>query len=178
MQIKNRQQILTIGTIAVVGVLLADRLVFSRLTKTWKERTTRIAQLTESIKQGGLLVAREEHIQNRWEAMKTNSLPADTSKAESLVTGAISRWEIDSGIRFNSLRPQWKHNADDYMTLECRTDASGNIESISKFIYDLETDSLPIKVEELEVTSRDAGGQQISLVLRVSGLLITPQEEQ
>jgi Tfp pilus assembly protein PilO len=177
MQIKNRQQLLTFGAILTVVILLGDRVIISPLTRAWKERTARVAKLTESIKQGAVLMERERIIHDRWHSMQTNALPNDTSKAENLVMNAIGRWELESGVRFNSLKPQPKRNADDYMTIECRIDATGTLESMTKFVYNLETDSLPIKVEELEVTSRDTAGQQISLIMRITGLLISPQDE-
>ena len=42
MQIKNRQQFLMIGTIAVLGLFAADRLLIDPLTATWKARAQRI----------------------------------------------------------------------------------------------------------------------------------------
>jgi hypothetical protein len=57
-------------------------------------------------------------------------------------------------------------------TLECRASATGDIQSLSKFIYDAEKDPLAVKVESVEITSRDNNGQQLSLVLQVSGLVL------
>ena len=45
MQIKNRQQLLTIVTIAAVSLLAGDRLVRAPLTASWKERAAQIAAL-------------------------------------------------------------------------------------------------------------------------------------
>ena len=59
---------------------------------------------------------------------------------------------------------------DDYKTYDCRANASGDLESISRFIFELETDSLPVRAEEIEVTSRDDSGDNLSLAIRFSGL--------
>ena len=59
------------------------------------------------------------------------------------------------------------------MTLECRADAFGSIQSLARFLYELERDPLALKVDELEITARDSEGQQLSLSVRFSGLLLT-----
>jgi len=63
------------------------------------------------------------------------------------------------------------------MTLECRVDAFGNLSALTRFLYDVEKDPLALKVDALEITTRDNDGQQLSLALQVSGLLLTPSTQ-
>jgi len=175
--IKNRQQVLAIVAIVAVALLAGDRFVVSPLTRSWKARSERIADLNKSINQGSLLLTREQTIRERWEFMKTNMLPNNASVAESEVLRAFERWSQDSRISVTSIKQQWKRAADDYMTLECRADAFGNIQALTRFIYEVERDPLPLKVESIEITTRDNDGQQLSLALQVSGLLLSPVEQ-
>jgi len=87
--------------------------------------------------------------------MRTNTLPIETSAAESLVLKAFDRWSQESRISITSIKPQWKHNADEYMTLECRVDAFGNLPTLTRFLYDVEKDPLALKIDALEITTRD-----------------------
>ena len=45
MKIKNRQQLLTFGAVAVVALFAADKLLLNPLTAAWKQRSTRVAEL-------------------------------------------------------------------------------------------------------------------------------------
>jgi translation initiation factor IF-2 len=103
-------------------------------------------------------------------------LPNNVSVAENEVLRAFERWSQQSRLSVTSIKPQWKRTADDYMTLECRADAFGSLEALTRFLYDVERDSLALKVEAVEITTRDNEGQQLSLALQVSGLLLSPQE--
>ena len=123
MNINNRQQLLGILAIVVVTIWAGDKLVFSPLTKVWKERSRRITELRQSVLQGSAVVGREQSIRDRWDKMETNTLPTETSVAENQVLKAFERWSQESRISITSIKPQWKLNADDYMTLECRADA-------------------------------------------------------
>jgi hypothetical protein len=176
MRIKNRQQILGIVAGLALALLVGDRLMLAPLIRSWKERAARIVQLRKDISQGSLLSDREEIIRHRWEGMRTNTLPDNVSAAENEVLQAFEHWSQVSRISIASIKPQWKRTGEDYMTLECRADAFGNIEALSRFLYNVERDPLALRVESVEITSRDNEGRQLSLGLQVSGLLLNPQE--
>jgi Tfp pilus assembly protein PilN len=174
MKTENRQKFLLIAAIAVVSLLVADKIIVGPLVSGWKERTVRIVELKRSIAQGKQILQREDTIRNRWDNMRTNTLPDDVSLAENQVLRAFDNWSRDSRISISGIKPQWKRTSDDYMTLECRADASGNIEALTRFLYNLEKDQLALKVEAVEISSRDNDGQQLTLALQVSGLLLNP----
>ncbi|HEV8543314.1 MAG TPA: hypothetical protein VGR78_13045 [Verrucomicrobiae bacterium] len=172
MNVNNRQQLLLILAGAAIALLMGDRLVISPLTRTWKEHAQQIVELKKSIAQGDVLVARDRIIREQWDNMRTNTLPANLSAAQFEVVKAFDRWSEQSRISISSIKPQWKRNADDYMLLECRADGFGTIDTIARFLYEMEKDPLALRVESLEVTARDNNGQQLSLGLQVSGLLL------
>lgn len=176
MTIKNRQQFLLIATAVVVGLLIADKVVLTPLIAGWKERSTRIAELRKSIAQGEGLLQRGERIRERWDGMRTNTLPDNISAAENQVLRAFERWSDESRISISGIKPQWKRAGDDYMTLECRADAFGSIHALTRFLHSLEKDPLALRVESVEITARDESGQQLALAIQVSGLLLNPQE--
>jgi Tfp pilus assembly protein PilN len=170
MKINNRQQALAIMAGVALALLLGDKLLLSPLARSWRERSARIVELRKSINQGASLIAREQTIRNRWDSMRTNTLPDNVSAAENEVLQAFERWSQDSRISIASIKSQWKRGADDFVTLEYRADAFGSIQALTRFLYNLEKDPLALKVETVEITSRDNDGQQLSLGLQVSGL--------
>ena len=173
-QIKNRQQLLIIAAIATVALFAGDRLVLSPLLKAWGGRATHIADLRKQIAQGKMLVQREQGIRSRWQQMSRNTLPNNTSAAEQQVFKAIDLWAQNSGVAISAITPQWKHDSDDYMTFECRVDAAGDLGKLSRFLYSVEQDPMALKMELVELGARDKEGQQLSLGLQLSGLVLNP----
>jgi hypothetical protein len=171
-KIENRQRFLAILAIGGIALLASDRLIVTPLSASWKERSTRIADLKKSVTQGELLIEREETVRKRWDGMQRNTLADDTSAAENEVLRAFERWSQDSRISISSIKPQWRRNNEDYMTLECRADAFGSIQAVSRFLYEVERDPLALKVEVVEIMPRDTAGQQLTLGLQVSGLVL------
>jgi len=170
MAIKNRQQWLIILAATGAALLIGDNLVITPLTARWQARSKQIAELTQQVKQGSLLVSRDSVIRTRWDQMRNGTLPEEVSAAENEVLQAFERWSQESRISISSIKPQWKRAGDDFMTLECRADAFGSIQALTRFLYEVEKDPLALRVEAVEITARDNDGQQLTVGLQVSGL--------
>jgi hypothetical protein len=171
-QIKNRQQLLVIGAIVAIALFAGDQLVLSPLSKAWSARAKRISDLNKNIAQAKMLVQREQSIRSRWEQMSRNALTNSTSAAEQQVFKAIDLWAQNSGVAVSAITPQWKHDSDDYMTFECRVDAAGDLGKLSRFLYSVEREPMALKLESVELGARDKDGQQLSLGLQLSGLVL------
>lgn len=90
METKNRQQILVIVTLAMLGLFLANLVVYEPLSKWWKSRQTDINTLSQQVKQGKTLIRRESVIRGEWNHIRSNSLPNDPPSAWS-VSPSISQ---------------------------------------------------------------------------------------
>jgi len=176
MNLTKRQQILAILAIVLVGLYVADKLVFTPLTNNWKARSERIAKLKEEVRDGSETLKRETALREQWDRMRRNTLVDAKSEAESQMLKAFERWSKDGGVSVSSIRPQWKEAEEAYKTLECRADVGGSLSAIAHFLYLIERDALGVKVDSLELTSRNNEGSQLSLVVQVSGLLLNPPE--
>lgn len=170
MNFANRQQFLLLAAALVVGLFVGDRWVVTPLIKTWSSRTAEIQRLRQTVARGESLLRDEDRLRQSWEQIRTNSLSLEPSVAENQVFKAFDAWSRDSGVSIAGLRPQWKRTEDDFATLECRADVSGSLPALTRFLFEAERDPLGIRVESLELVTRDANGSQLTLALQVSGL--------
>lgn len=166
----QRQQLLGILAIGVIALWLGDRLIFTPLTKTWKQRSAQITHLTRSVEDGVRLLERREFLVSRWDNMRSNMLSGDISAAENQLLTTVERCSQASRMGISSIRPQWKHNTEDYSILECRVDAFGNLAALTRFLYEIENDPLGVRLDLVEITSRDDRGEQFVLGLQVSSV--------
>jgi hypothetical protein len=173
-QIKDRQKMLVLVTIAAVALFAADELVRAPLVKAWNTRSARLTSLRNQVARGKMLMQRERGIRNHWDDMQRKSLTNNMSAAEQQVFRAIDSWAQDTGVIINAITPQWKHDSDDYITYDCRVDATGDINRLSRFIYRAEREPLALKMESVELSARDKDGQQLALALQLNGLLLNP----
>ena len=175
MQIKDRQKFLTILAIIAVGLLVLDKIVTPPLTKFWHDRSERIVDLKNKVKEGTMLRSRKRAIREDWAEIQAASLTNNTTLAEQQLFRGIDRWSQSSGVAISSITPQWKQSSDtSYKTIECRVDAAGSIDRLARFLYDLENDPMALKLETVELTASDNTGQQLTLGVQISGLILTP----
>ncbi len=177
MKIQNRQQWLGVLAGAAIALFVTDRLILTPLSTSWKVRRERIETLGKQVANGRNLVQREAGLRLRWQQMVTNTLPADVSQAQQELLSAFDRWSRESGVTLMSISPQLKHDSDDYMTVECRVEANGTLNTLSQFLYSLERGSMALKLQSVEFTSHDNDGLQLALGLQVSGLILTPSQK-
>lgn len=178
MQIKNRQQLLFIVAGVVFGLLIADKLVLTPMVNAWKARTERLADLRKNVDDGEKLVLRAEALRSRWAEMQRTSLHQNNSRAEQQVLEAFDRWSRDARISVNSISPQWRRERDQsFQTIECRVDAAGTIGTLARFLFNLEQDPMPLRIDSVEIIARDKDGQNLSLGLQISGLVLNGTEE-
>jgi Tfp pilus assembly protein PilO len=177
MKIKDRKQLLTIAAVAVVAIFLADRLVLTPLGNAWTDRNKRIDALSKKVADGKQLVSRERAVRHRWEQMRTNTFPQNQSQAEQQLLRGFDQWAKDSGITLTSLSQQWKYDAEDFRTLQCRVEGAGNLKAISRFLYEMEKSPTALKLDNLEITAHDNEGQQLTVSMQVSGLVLGTEDQ-
>ena len=175
--LKNRQHLLGFAAAAVIALFAADKLIVTPLTKSWKVRSEQIAKLRMQLAEAKGLVRREQVLRERWAEMRANTLPDNASQAEQQLLKAVDSWARQSQASLLSISPQWKHDTEDYMTLECRVEAAGTLSTLSRFVYELEKAPMALRLQSVELSSRDNDGQQLALGLQISGLVLTPQNE-
>jgi Tfp pilus assembly protein PilO len=173
MKIENRQKFLLILTIAVVALYVGDLLVFEPLGKWWKSRSDTIVTLRNQVKEGKFMLLREPSIRRQWGEMSAKTLPDNTSLAEQQVLKSFDNWSQESGATVTGITPQWKIDSTNYMTLNCRVEASGDLGTLSRFVYDIEQNTMAMKLDSVEFSTHDNAGQQLTLGLQLSGLALT-----
>jgi len=86
---------------------------------------------------------------------------------------AFSGWALSTGVTLVGQKPESKDSDDPaYRNEEWRADVTGNEQQIERFLYAVESSPLGLKVEEVEMNSKDDFGRQLALGLTVSGLIL------
>jgi hypothetical protein len=169
---QKRQQLLIVLTVIVVGIYAADMIIVEPLLKWWSARSSTIAQLREEVKQGTTLIEREALIRGRWDGMSTNTLPANSAQAEQQVLRAVDSWAKATGTEISDILPQWKDDSDNYSTLNCRVEAGGTLGTLGRFLYEIERSPMSLKLDSVQLRSRDDTGRVLTLNLQISGLVL------
>ena len=178
MKIKNRQEFLVVLTVAAFALLVGVNFILEPLGGWWSSRQAQIKELRAEVTAGQQLIRREAGVRSRWADMTANALPANTSLAEQKLLTAVDGWSRGSGAEVTSLMPQWTNESTNYLTLTCRVETTGDLGTLSKFLYDLERGPMALRLDSLELGAHDKDGQQMTLSTEINGLaLIQPDKK-
>ena len=176
MKIENRQQFLIMLTAVVVALWLGDLIIFEPLGKLWASRSAQITSLSKQVQSGNSLIKSEARLRGHWSDMQTNALAANPSLAGQQVIAAFDNWSRASGAEVTSIMPQWKNDSTNYMTFNCRVEASGTMGALSQFLYNIEKGPMALKLDSVELSAHSDNGQQLTLGLQISGLALLQQK--
>ena len=172
MKIENRQQFLMALAIGAAALLIGVNFIGEPLLNLWSARSAQIKELRAKVSEGKLLIQRETGIRSRWDNMRANVLPNNPSLADQQVLKLFDNWSRETGAEISSIMPQWKNDSTNYMTLNYRVEASGNLGTLSQFLYDIEKGPAALKLDSVELSAHDNTGQQLTLGLQISGLAL------
>lgn len=172
-----RQRRLLIIALSAIGVLMADRFILTPAIAYWQEANQEIATLRRQITAGAGTLAISDRTRVRWEELQAATIPREVAQSEQILLSHLNLWGDQVGTDVGSIKPQWKRgDARSYSTLECRVDTTGSLTAISRFIHAIESSPLALRIDSLEMISRDERGQKITATLVVSGLRLQPLE--
>jgi Tfp pilus assembly protein PilO len=175
METKNREKLLLIVIGGCAALWLLDVIVISPLFGVWDAREKTIADTRKKIADGKVMMERAPDLEKRWKSMRDNTLPSNLTLAESQLFNVFDVWGRTSGVALVGQKPEKKDSdSEDYQNMEWRADVTGNNQQIANFLYRVESSPLALKVESVELSSRDERGSQLALGLTVSGLILTP----
>jgi len=173
-QIKDRQQFLTILTLAVVALFAIDKIIVPPLQNFWHKRAVRIKTLQDEVKDGKWWLGRKDWAHSQWAKIQSSALTNNMTLAQQQFFAGLNHWSQSSGIEVGTITPEWKQGTDaSYKTLDCRVEASGSLDRLTQFLYDLERDPMALKLQSVELTSRDNNGTSIAMGVQISGLVLT-----
>ncbi len=174
---QHRQRLLFIIAGAGLLLLVLDRIAFTPLTNLWHERALEVTRLETNVAAGNGLLERADQLKRVWSDMTSRTLPKDPSQSENDLITALDHCGRTSGIELGSIKPQWKRGTTDhYSLLECRVDGTGNYATLARFLFEVEKLPMALRLDSVELTSRDESGAKLSLGLVVTGLRLTPME--
>lgn len=177
METKDRQKLYIIILASIVGLIIAYSVIYQPLRGAWDANDKKIKALKAEVDHDKLLIDNQAKIEAKWERWKSNALPGNTSLAGSAILTHKEGWTQTSGVTPGTFQPQIKSDEDPdtheiISTMECRADAEGNMRALLSFLQAIENDPLGLKLEEVDFSSKDNYGQDLTLGLNMSALIL------
>jgi len=170
MTFSKRERVIFAALAAVLAVLVLDWWIVTPLLDRSAEVEARKAVLLSEMANAENLLQRRRVIGPRWRQMLAEGMKRDPAEAESQVLHALGDWAADAGLDLVSLKPARSTQETLLPEIDFRAAGTGSMAAVSRFLWRLETATIPVKVKALQIGSRKEGQDNLSLQVQVSTL--------
>jgi len=177
MVLSKRERIILIVTLASVGLFVVNKFVIEPVQAELDQMEAQRQQLLGDLNEGQLLIGNHSRMQAKWRAMLSGGLRNDT-EAESRVLGALREWSSAASLALSSIKPERVSSGGGLQEMIFTVAGKGTLESVARFLWQIETAALPVKIKDMQLGSSSESGGSMSLQLHLSALYLGTQEKQ
>lgn len=177
MALSKRERIISIVTLACVGVLVVNKLVIDTVYGELKRLGEERQDLQVQVEDAENLLARQDALEARWNDLLANGM-RDADTAGAVLRTSLRDWANSAGLSLDSQRPE--HSSADQGMRELRYTlaAQGTLDAVAHFLYAIETSPVPVKISSMSLGSPEDDGSLIKLQMYLSILYVDPTSEQ
>lgn len=176
MVLSKRERMILIVAIVAVVMLIGDKFIVGPISERREEVKARKLELQAELQNAQLLFTRQKLMERKWKMLLSDGLRND-AEAESKIARALDEWSKQVMLTLSSVKPERVASDKGLKEVTFVVAGMGTLEAISRFLWQIETVSMPIKVMDMQVGSTNETGQSMSLQLRLSALCLGSQKE-
>ncbi len=173
----KRERYVVAAAIIAVSVLVLDRYIVTPFLDGRAGIEAEKQRLLREMKNARNQFARRGKMEQKWKNMLAGGLKSDAAEMESQVLHAVRNWSQESGLTLSSVKPERIPRKGDLQEITFQAAGVGPMRSVALFLWRLESVSLPLKVKEMQLSSRREGTDDLSLQLRISALYLPAEPE-
>ncbi len=177
MVLSKRERIILIATLVSVGFLIANTFVIDPVLARRDEMESQRQQLLGDLSEAELLIGNHRRMQQKWNSMLSDGLRNDT-EAESKVLAALREWSGSARLSLSSIRPERISSDKGLQEMIFTVAGKGSLDSVARFLWQIETAALPVKIKDMQLGSSSESGDRMSLQLHLSALYLGTQKKQ
>ena len=177
MVLSKRERLVAIIVIAAVLILVLDHFViepyFAELSRI--DRETRQAVSDEN--DANALLSRQVRLKKIWAEMQNGGLKVDDSQAESLTLQALLEWSANSRVPLPAIKRERSAQEGKFEVIGFDVSGTGSIPEVSRLLWAIETATIPVRINEMQITPQKEGIDMLSVRLSLSALCMPPGKD-
>jgi Tfp pilus assembly protein PilO len=171
MVLSKRERLIALVTLLVVGVFVLNSLVIRPGWRRLQAAESRKLELRAQVVEAQNLFERRRMLEQKWKKMLSDGLRSDAD-AESRVARALDTWAGDTRLTLTSVKPERVAGDKGLQEMTFVVAGRGRLDAVARFLYDVETAEMPIKVKDMQLGSSGESGDSMSLQLTLSALYL------
>src|SRR5438552_10781436 len=169
MVLSKRERFISIATAAVIGILLLDYLMVEPMLQQRKDLAAQILKHQEELHRAKQLIYNSRGMTGIWSELSRGQLLRNPSEAESQLAHSVDEWAHDAGLNLASSRATATAERENgFNKITVRATGNGGIAQIARFLWRVQTASIPVRATGPLVTRDKAGTDALTVPVAVS----------
>jgi hypothetical protein len=177
MVLSKRERYVAIACGLAVAVLALDRLVMAPLSAAYAETDADKRRLVKELREASQLQRQHKDAIPKWQEMVKSGMKSDADKAESQVSNAIYTWAQDAGLTLTLVKPERVMEKTKLPEIVFQVTGTGTMSSIAKLLWHVRDAKIPVKVNDVSVSARKEGTDDLSVVVHISTIYAPAQAQ-
>jgi Tfp pilus assembly protein PilO len=170
----KRERMIGIGVGVAAAIFVIDSYALTPYTKARDENQKKIVELADKFEKANKLIKKQRSMEKSWREMLQSGLKSDPAEAEQQILQSVRQWAQDAGLAPTSLKPDRVVRSDKTQLVRLNVTGTGSMASVAKLLWSIEKAQIPLKVDELQLTTRKEGTDDLAVTLSVSTLWVAP----
>jgi hypothetical protein len=178
--LSKRERYAGIVATVAISVLALDYYALEPLLETRNELRQTIQAKRLEQDQAELLIRKKPKLLANWNSKVDTGrggLSSHESTAGLQLQKAVQEWAQSSGMNLASIKPERTESDKQFKRVVYRATGKGNLASLSRFVWSMQTATIPLRITELQVSSQKDGQDDLSLTVVMSTLYLAPESE-
>lgn len=175
MVLSKRERLIIAGSALVLGALALDQFVLTPLKAAWDQTQAQKLALQAEMNRARSTLKSGREMAPKWRDMTAAGIKLDPAEAESQVLHAIRDWSAESGVTLSMLKPDRLTEKTQLPAISFQAGAAGSMDAIGKWLWRMQYAKIPLRITELQLSSRKEGTDDLTATLRLSTLYMSTQ---
>src|SRR3954452_8793802 len=172
----QRERYIVIGTVAVVALFALDYLFLSPQIERYKALEDQINADLIQVDHNNKVFKRARESKQKWAEMTAGALKRDASTTESQLIDSIGQWAQDAKMSV-SYKPERTEKQKDFVKVTYRATCNGSMSQLRTFLLHVQRASIPIRITDLQVSSRPEGTDSLTISMGIQTVYLTPDAD-
>jgi len=173
----REQKIMYLALAAVVFLILNAYILDPILNKRDEIRQTR-ETLQAEVDKALTTLDRKKKLQERWAEMQDNGLGNDVQKAEAMVYRYLRDSSERARLEMGSIQPDRLSTQGQLGEIDFVLSATGSMQSVTQFLWSLETANIPLKIKSYQLGSKNETAQEMTIQAVLSTVYVKDQSQE
>jgi hypothetical protein len=172
--LSKREKLIGIVAGVIIGALALDQVLITPMFTRLDAANTLIARHEEERLRGDSIMTSDLQARRRWKEMTGNGFKADASAAEGQLLDRVRDAAQNTGLNVQSFKPERSERIGGFYRITIRVTATGSTSRVARFMHALQTSTIPLKVMDVQISSRKDGTDDLAVQLGVATIFEAP----